>query len=81
LAGQVALPHHIAPRGPVHSLYALAAEEALNGTGVLIGHEALLAPYLASGQLVATFGEKAILPKALRLWSLAGRRAYSASRR
>lgn len=76
---QAALPHHIAPRGPVYSLYALAVEEALNGAGVLIGHEALLTPYLAGGQLVAPFGQKAILPKALRLWSMAGRHADSAS--
>jgi len=76
---QAALPHHIAPRGPVYSLYALAVEEALNGAGVLIGHETLLAPYLARGQLVAPFGQKATLARALRLWSMPGRSAGSAS--
>lgn len=76
---QAALPHHIAPRGPVYSLYALAVEEALNGAGVLIGHEALLAPYLARGQLVAPFEKKATLPRALRLWSMSGRSPSSAS--
>lgn len=76
---QSALPQHLAPRGPVYSLYALAVEEALNGAGILIGHQALLAPYLAAGQLVAPFEEKAILPRALRLWSMAGRSAASAS--
>ncbi|MEP2716890.1 LysR family transcriptional regulator [Pseudophaeobacter sp.] len=70
----------ITPRGPVYSLYALAVEEALNGAGVLIGHEALLAPHLASGSLVAPFAHRAMLPDALRLWSMSGRGADSASR-
>ncbi len=76
---QSALPHHIAPRGPVYSLYALAVEEVLNGAGVLMGHAALLAPYLRSGRLVAPFAHKATLAHPLRLWSMAGRRADSAS--
>lgn len=76
---QAQLPHHIAPRGPVYSLYALAVEEALNGAGVLMGHEALVAPYLARGQLVAPFAQKTTLPQPLRLWSMSGRRADSAS--
>jgi LysR family glycine cleavage system transcriptional activator len=76
---QACLPLHVAPRGPVYSLYALAVEEALNGAGVLIGHDALLAPLLAKGQLVAPFAERAVLPRALRLWSMAGRSAASAS--
>lgn len=58
-----------APRGPVFSLYSLAVEETLNGAGVLIGHEALVAPHLAAGRLVAPFDAKVRLPKSLRLWS------------
>lgn len=45
----------VTPRGPTHSLYALALEDTLNGAGVLMGHEALVAPYLASGALAAPF--------------------------
>lgn len=70
----------IALRGPVYSLYALAVEETLNGAGVLIGHEALIAPHLASGRLVAPFAQQVTLPRALRLWSMPGRSAASASR-
>ncbi|SDE10778.1 LysR family transcriptional regulator [Ruegeria marina] len=58
-----------APRGPVFSLYALAVEEAVNGAGVLIGHEALVAPLLASGRLVAPFDIKVRLQRQLSLWS------------
>jgi len=57
------------PKGPVFSLYALAVEEAVNGAGVLIGHEALVAGHLASGALVAPFGIRLALPRALMLWS------------
>lgn len=42
-------------RGSVFSLYSLAVEEAKNGAGVLIGHEALVAAHLAAGTLVAPF--------------------------
>lgn len=41
--------------GPRFSLYAMAVAEAKTGAGVLIGHEALLAPALADGSLVAPF--------------------------
>ncbi|WP_291730690.1 LysR family transcriptional regulator [Leisingera sp. F5] len=57
-------------RGPEYSLYSLAVEEAVNGAGVLIGHQALVAPLLASGKLVAPFDIRASLPHALRLWHL-----------
>ncbi|MBY6140810.1 LysR family transcriptional regulator [Leisingera daeponensis] len=57
-------------RGPEFSLYSLAVEEAVNGAGVLIGHQALVAPLLGSGKLVAPFAERASLPRDLRLWSL-----------
>lgn len=42
-------------RGPVYSLYSLAVEEAKNGAGVLIGHEALIRRHLDTGDLVAPF--------------------------
>ncbi|MEY8839177.1 LysR family transcriptional regulator [Cribrihabitans sp. XS_ASV171] len=58
-----------APQGPEFSLYALAVEETVNGAGVLMGHEALVAPYLERGQLVAPFETRVPLPRALRLWS------------
>lgn len=67
------LTGRVTPGGPVYSLYALAVEEALNGAGVLIGHEALLAPLLRSGRLVAPFEAQVTLPVPLRLWHLPGR--------
>lgn len=57
------------PRGPVFSLYTLAVEETVNGAGVLMGHEALVASHLASGELVAPFDLKVPLDASLRLWS------------
>ena len=57
------------PRGPVFSLYTLAVEETINGAGVLMGHEALVASHLASGELVAPFDLKVQLDASLRLWS------------
>ena len=57
------------PRGPVFSLYTLAVEETVNGAGVLMGHEALVASHLASGELVAPFDLRVELDTSLRLWS------------
>jgi DNA-binding transcriptional LysR family regulator len=74
----VALPGtQFAPRGPVFSLYALAVEETINGAGVLMGHQALIAPHLAAGTLVAPFEAKAHLNKSLRMWSLRAQRPSS----
>ncbi|MFK7938235.1 MAG: LysR family transcriptional regulator [Roseovarius sp.] len=42
-------------RGARHSLYAIALEEARNGAGVLMGHDALVRPSLTQGTLVAPF--------------------------
>ncbi len=42
-------------RGPSYSLYSLMLEEACNGAGVMIGHEALVYTQLESGALVAPF--------------------------
>lgn len=67
--GQAAPEASILPRGPVFSLYALAVEEAVNGAGVLMGHEALVARHLERGALVAPFGPRVTLPRGLRLWA------------
>lgn len=48
-----------ADAGPAFSLYGLAVQAAIDGAGVLIGHEILVAPHLASGQLVAPFAHRA----------------------
>lgn len=57
------------PQGPSFSLYALAVEETVNGAGLLIGHEALVASHLADGRLVAPFPQRLTLQRGLRLWS------------
>ena len=57
------------PQGPSFSLYALAVEETVNGAGLLIGHEALVAAHLADGRLVAPFSQRFTLKRGLRLWS------------
>lgn len=62
-------PHVPLRAGPVFSLYALALEEAINGAGVLIGHETLVARQLAAGALVAPFAGRVTLRRGLRLWS------------
>ena len=41
--------------GPRHSLYALALSEARQGTGVLLGHSAILEREIETGALVAPF--------------------------
>lgn len=66
----VAMPGRgFAPRGPVFSLYALAVEEAVNGAGVLVGHEALIRRHLDDGRLVAPFAARVRLSRALTLWT------------
>lgn len=44
-------------RGPSYSLYALALDAALGGSGVLIGRASLVAPLLAQGRLAAPFDD------------------------
>lgn len=44
-------------RGATYSLYALALEEAVNGSGVLMGHDVLVRPHIQRGQLVALFNQ------------------------
>ncbi len=48
------------PRGPGFSLYSLAVDEACNGAGILIGHRMLIEQHLASGRLVAPFGDLSV---------------------
>ena len=57
-----------APIGPSFSLYALAVQEALNGAGVLMAHEALIADHLNAGALVAPFDQSVDLDLAITLW-------------
>ena len=54
-------------RGPVHSLFSVALEEACNGAGVLMAHEALVQSRLDSGRLVAPFPDKVALDRRLVL--------------
>lgn len=58
-----------APKGPVFSLYALAVEEAVNGAGVLMGHEVLIRRHLEDGRLIAPFATRVTLNRALALWT------------
>lgn len=53
------------PRGPAYSLFSVALEEACNGAGVLMAHEALVASRLRSGVLVAPFAHKLALDRRL----------------
>lgn len=74
----VAMPGRgFAPRGPVFSLYALAVEEAVNGAGVLVGHEALIRRHLDDGRLVAPFAARVRLSRALTLWTARSPRSGS----
>lgn len=60
-----------AGRGPAFSLYSLAVDAALAGSGVLMGRASLVAPHLADGRLVAPFA--AALPTRDRLTIFPGR--------
>lgn len=71
----------IVPRGPLFSLYALAVEEAVNGAGVLIGHDTLVARHLDAGRLVAPFATRVPAGPPLRIWSDGGVRSGSAADR
>lgn len=58
---------HLKKSGPTFSLYALAVEEAKNGAGVLIGHEALVQAHLDDGSLVALFERRHQLERSLTI--------------
>ena len=68
----------ITPRGPLFSLYALAVTEAINGAGVLMGHEALISHELAAGRLVAPFATRVGLPRRLSIARIGTSRARDA---
>ncbi len=55
----------IDPIGPTFSLYSLALQEAENGAGLLMGHEALVRASLDAGSLVKPFDEVVELPRGL----------------
>lgn len=55
------------PAGPVHSLYALALEEAASGGGVLIGHGHLVRGLMKAGRLVAPFPKRVTLKRRLTI--------------
>jgi LysR family glycine cleavage system transcriptional activator len=67
-----------APRGPLFSLYALAVTEAINGAGVLMGHEALIRDELASGRLVAPLATRVALPRRLSIEAIGKARGRDA---
>lgn len=69
------------PRGPVFSLYTLAVEETVNGAGVLMGHQALVASHLARGELVEPFDIRVELNSSLGLWSQRPFKSRSAAAR
>ncbi len=54
-------------RGPAFSLYALALDAALSGSGVLMGRMSLVAPLLAAGRLAAPFRQAMPTPDRLTL--------------
>lgn len=54
-------------REAAFSLYGIALDAALAGSGVLIGHSALVGKPLAEGRLVAPFGERVVAGPPLRL--------------
>jgi DNA-binding transcriptional LysR family regulator len=58
-------------RGPVFSLYALALDEALAGSAVLVAHACLVQPWLDNGQLLAPFRPQLKRPTPLRAWTAA----------
>lgn len=56
-----------AAQGPLYSLYSLALEEAVNGAGVLIGHEILVRNHLQAGTLVEPFAQRVPLDRNLTI--------------
>jgi LysR family glycine cleavage system transcriptional activator len=54
-------------RGPAFSLYSLALDACLSGSGVLIGRMSLVGPHLAEGRLIAPFPQAMPTPNRLTL--------------
>ena len=63
--------------GPKFSLYSVAVEEALNGAGVLMAHEALVTKFLKKGRLVAPFDTDVTLKREL---VMKGNKAFRAKK-
>lgn len=61
-----------AGRGPAFSLYSLALDACLSGSGVLMGRLSLIAPHLASGRLAAPFARAMPTPDRLTLTPATG---------
>lgn len=57
------MPGDLDISGPIYSLYSLAVEEAKNGAGLLMGHQALIQPLLDSGVLVEPFSQRLTLSR------------------
>ncbi|WP_306222804.1 LysR substrate-binding domain-containing protein [Bosea beijingensis] len=54
-------------RGPAFSLYSLALDACLSGSGVLMGRMSLVGAHLAAGRLVAPFAQAMPMPDLLTL--------------
>lgn len=54
-------------RGPAFSLYSLALDACLSGSGVLMGRMSLVGPHLATGRLIAPFPQAMPVPDRLTL--------------
>ncbi|BCB19349.1 LysR substrate-binding domain-containing protein [Bosea sp. ANAM02] len=54
-------------RGPAFSLYSLALDACLSGSGILMGRMSLIGPHLAAGRLVAPFAKAMPTPDRLTL--------------
>lgn len=74
----VGIPVKVDPaRGPSFSLYSLALDAALAGSGVLMGRLSLIEPHLRDGRLVAPFEERMPTGDALTLTLNTGSSAHS----
>jgi LysR family glycine cleavage system transcriptional activator len=54
-------------RGPAFSLYSLALDACLSGSGILMGRMSLVGPHLANGRLAAPFPDTMPMPDRLTL--------------
>jgi len=66
-----------AGRGPAFSLYSLALDAALSGSGILMGRMGLVAPHLAAGRLAAPFRQAMPTPDRLTLAPAMGPGAHA----
>ena len=54
-------------QGPSFSLYDIAIKEAVNGAGILMGHETLVRPFIERGELVAPLSDRIRLNRSLMM--------------